>query len=640
MLEEYEKIKKATLDYLDRCIKAVKGMDCKDVARQLELYEHEIRLRRFNIAVVGDVKRGKSTLINTLLGQDNDRLSPVDFKICTGSIVHYMDVSCLQERDTPHALVYTYGDSEPQRVDLAEIGEYIRESGNKDNYRNIDCIEIFGDFPLLHSCCLVDTPGANAVVEHHGELVNNFLPHADAIMMTVMASQPLTPSEAKMVKNISVDAQRRIFYLLTQIDAENPKDLPRICEHVSRQIEKNGLRRPNNIYKIACKPVYDALCRHLPVEEIDKLRSKWGVERLETELERFILQSSDSSKAFVKHAENAIRLVRAFFEQRQQANRELAELHSTDAEEMLKELARIKELYQGLEKKLNERIKSFEKEWNENTKTALERLDSVLNNLAKGNSAGEAVSRLKDEFSLQNSLNPDSLTFGVWADERILSIGNTYAGLYEQLDKNIRQDVQNFLDELSSGCLLSPGGSLAAASLVASVVRSAWSNGQSREMADLVWLRQTAQYVGEECDKTMKTQQRCNTARTVVDVIGIASKLIPYPGVKVGVSVVLEVASKIVDSIDDPAHAEQVIKNAIASMQGGANAYMHEYHRALAKKMESVGADVETQLAGVKRIIAKLDPAVKEHALQENADLAELLELGSEICNSIVSDKL
>ena len=625
MLEEYEKIKETTLEYLGRCIEEVGEMGCRDVARQLELYEHEIRSQRFNIAVVGDIKRGKSTLINTLLGQDNDCLSPIDIDICTGCIVHYMDVSCLPERETPHARVYTDGDPEPQRVELADIGEYIRESGNKDNWRNIDCIEIYGDFPLLHSCCLVDTPGANAVIKHHGELVNNFLPHADAIIMTVMASQPLTSSEARLVKNISENAQRRIFYLLTQTDAENPKDLPRICERVSRQIEQNGLHRPGSIFKVACKPVFDALCSHLPQEKIDELRSKWGVERLETELERFILQSSDSGKTLAKRAENATRLVRSFFQQRQKANRELAELHSADPGEMRDELARIKKLYQGLEKNIKDRIKSFEGGWDNNTQTVLARLAAVLKKLTGEN--------LDAKHSLSNLYDLESLISDIWTDGQKPSGGNAYVSVCNELDENIRQDVQNFLKELSSGSQLSPGAPLAAASLVASVVSSAWLGGQSIEMADLVWLRQNAQYVSEECRKAITTKKRCDTARSVISVADVASEFIPHPVAKGVALIAKKIASQIVDLVDNHEQVKQALKEAIADIREESNAYKQEYRRALDKKMESVGADVEAQLEGVERIIAQLDSSVKEHALQENAELDELLELGTVICN-------
>ena len=100
MFENYEETRERACRFLETCIKAAKEMNENNLAKQLETGILDLRSLHFNIAVVGDIKRGKSTLINTLLGQKTDALSPIDSEVCTGAITHYMDLS---ERREPAA---------------------------------------------------------------------------------------------------------------------------------------------------------------------------------------------------------------------------------------------------------------------------------------------------------------------------------------------------------------------------------------------------------------------------------------------------------------------------------------------------------------------------------------------------------
>ncbi len=68
MFENYNKSKEEILQYLADCISQARELEMPLVANQLEQCVLDIRALRFNIAVVGDIKRGKSTLLNVLLG--------------------------------------------------------------------------------------------------------------------------------------------------------------------------------------------------------------------------------------------------------------------------------------------------------------------------------------------------------------------------------------------------------------------------------------------------------------------------------------------------------------------------------------------------------------------------------------------
>ena len=378
MFENYNKAKEQILQYLADCVSQARELDMPLIANQLEQCVLDIRTLRFNIAVVGDIKRGKSTLLNVLLGQDSDQLSPVASEVCTGGIIHYMDLSCLPEETEPHARVFTYGRQQPERVALEEVRNYITEEGNPGNERQVSRVEIYGNFPLLHSCSLVDTPGANAVIERHGDMVYDFLPRADAIIMTVMAGQPVTSSEAAMLKALAADAQRRVFYVLTKVDAENPRDLPEICHYMKGKIAEQGLVAPDTIYKIAARPVFEARCSHKPQEEIDSLRQQWGVADLERTLESFILKSSGGGRLLVKRVREATQKARQAFNDKKKANEALIETQDVNKEELQKEKQRLLAEFDRLKKGLEKKLASFSHQWDGITERSIAGLETLV----------------------------------------------------------------------------------------------------------------------------------------------------------------------------------------------------------------------------------------------------------------------
>lgn len=649
MLESYEKAKESAISYLNRCASAARQMKNTEIAKQLEQCILEIRALRFNIAVVGDIKRGKSTLINTLLGQENDDLSPIGSAVCTGCITHYMDVSCLDEPDRkPHARVYKYGSSEPENVDLFDIEDYITESGNPDNCLNVARVEVYGHFPLLHSCCLVDTPGANAVIERHGEIVNAFLPNADAIIMTIMADQPMTASEAQMVQNLSQDEQRRIFYILTQIDTQRPADLPSICTYISDTIAKRGLRRPDRIYQVACKPVFEAQCNHSPQGEIDSLRKQWGVASLEKELEQFILQSSNSGKMLVRRVSEAMATAGNFFEQKRTANLELVKLHDTDAEQMHKEKERILEELRSMEKRISRNIEQFEKEWDRLTEKAVHRLPDIKDELELRitntiNSAG-LLQSITNAFSLGNLV---AKAAKAPVEDYLEKVAARYNKLVTKLDEDIQEDVELFLKMTRSGSLVSGGGTVAIASAAAISINSAWGAGQAIFAAYSTWVAAATTASATAAQPgfwgtiagwfgygQVASTAAASTNAGAVLVSTLSTAIVPVIIAIVAMKLTGPLV-KFVSKLPVSGKVDDLLKKAGDDLRAMAGKNKETFLAELRDKLETMKADVENKLADIDDKIRRHDPAIKEQALLENQEVDKLLELGSRTSEEI-----
>lgn len=617
MLEKYEEVKGCALEYLKRCIDCAKNMQDTEVARQLEQCAHEIRALRFNIAVVGDIKRGKSTLINTLLGQDNDKLSPIGTAVCTGVVTHYMDVSCLPEADEPHAKVYTYGTSEPRRVGLESIGDYIRETDNKDNWRNVARIEVYGQFPLLHSCCLVDTPGAGAVVERHGELVYNFLPQADAIIMTIMADLPVTASEAQMLRELSADTQRHIFYALTQIDTQNPKFLPQTCAYVLGKIEQNGLMRPSSLYQVACKPVYEALCEHLPEAEISALRSKWGVEHLEQDLESFILKTSVNGSNLAKRIHEAVGKAKRAFQDKKNANEEIIKLHDVDAQQIHDEKERVMKEFQALEKKVDSMIVHFKDDWDRITEKAvhqLPNLQSCLEERIKGVlDDADTIASIKNNFELGKIVS--RFAKGP-LDDFQNQISEKYSRLVSDLDANVHREVELFVRVSVQNDGLSQGGgavvSAVAAAAVGAVVTAGYTVVSAAVAVPTFW----------------------GIVIGIPTIFSAAVSAVPLLVAGVFMYKCAGPLAKAIAKLSLPNRVEELLNLAERELRNKANADKESIVNSLRKTMVNVKTELETKLNDLDDRLANMDPSLKEQALLENKQLYELLNEGQTVAEN------
>jgi hypothetical protein len=109
--------------------------DCLDQARALEGIDRDacarlsLKLKKhtFNLVVAGEFKRGKSTVINALLGAD---LLP------TGVIPLTSVVTRLQYGDIP-AVTVSFDNGDLRAVELDALPDYVTERGNPKNAKNV-----------------------------------------------------------------------------------------------------------------------------------------------------------------------------------------------------------------------------------------------------------------------------------------------------------------------------------------------------------------------------------------------------------------------------------------------------------------------------------------------------------------------
>ncbi|MCT2586457.1 dynamin family protein [Actinophytocola gossypii] len=181
-----------------------------DAAKWVE----EIRAKRRgspSAVVVGETNRGKSSLVNALLGQPG--LSPVDAEVATATYLVFGHAEQWEAR-----ACYP-GQLAPVPVDLAELIDWVSAAHQlPPGQLPPRYVEVDGPVELLEKLTIVDTPGVGGLDSVHGELAAEAAASATALLFVVDASAPFTLGELNFLANVGERVETVVF-ALSKVDA-------------------------------------------------------------------------------------------------------------------------------------------------------------------------------------------------------------------------------------------------------------------------------------------------------------------------------------------------------------------------------------------------------------------------------------
>lgn len=178
------------------------------------------------MVVLGEFKRGKSTLVNALVETD---------VVPTGVLPLTAAVTAVRHGAEPRLLVSLAAGGRHE-LPLGQIADFATETGNPGNRRGVRLLTIELPAPLLAvGIQLVDTPGIGSIHAHNTETSLAFLAQVDAALFTLAADQPLSGAEEVLVREA---AQRipQIFFALNKLDHLVPDEHEETIEFVRERL--------------------------------------------------------------------------------------------------------------------------------------------------------------------------------------------------------------------------------------------------------------------------------------------------------------------------------------------------------------------------------------------------------------------
>ena len=184
--------------------------------RKLTDLSNRLSEGRFHLAVLGQFKRGKSTLLNALTGEP---VLPVGVVPLTAA------PTFIQFGELPKIRV-SYQDSRPAEEfpgasaeeRCAYLASFVTEKGNPQNRRGISEVQVDLSAPILSGgVVLIDTPGIGSTYRHNTTATLNFLQQCDAALFLVSADPPITEVELEFLRQVR-EKVPRLFFVLNKID--------------------------------------------------------------------------------------------------------------------------------------------------------------------------------------------------------------------------------------------------------------------------------------------------------------------------------------------------------------------------------------------------------------------------------------
>jgi GTP-binding protein EngB required for normal cell division len=217
------------------------SVGAEPLARQAQALAQRVAEERFFVACIGQFKRGKSTLLNALVG------SAV---LPTGVVPVTAVVTVIRHGSTPRARVHLSNGARHE-IAVSSIGDYVSEEHNPLNRKGVSVVEVFFPSPLLASgMCLVDTPGIGSVFAGNTAVTREFVPHIDAALVVIGADPPISGDELDLIEEVSRDVTD-ILLVLNKADRLVERDCDEAVAFARRTLSERLGRPVGPVFRVS-----------------------------------------------------------------------------------------------------------------------------------------------------------------------------------------------------------------------------------------------------------------------------------------------------------------------------------------------------------------------------------------------------
>ena len=239
--ELIERIQGEFADLLGLMIKQAQTGELSEHPTSLEAYQDKLRSQNYQVLVVGEAKRGKSSFINALIGRS---ILPTDVSVTTCQVFRICDAST-------DAYRVRFADGSAKEITADELPLYgsqtVRDRQGLPTLNEIvHWIEV--DTPahfLPKGVCLLDTPGLGSLYAAHAQITQRFVRQADAVIF-VLESQPIVQEELDFLETL-LAVTPNIFFIQTKIEAHTKKTWQGILQRNQEILQKRFGNRLANM---------------------------------------------------------------------------------------------------------------------------------------------------------------------------------------------------------------------------------------------------------------------------------------------------------------------------------------------------------------------------------------------------------
>jgi len=271
MLNSYSKTKSELNDIITDFGNTAVSKHSKETA---QLIGNKLEANIFSLVVVGQFKRGKTTLINALLGQN---ILPMGIIPLTSAI------TILNYGEELKINVF-FENGVQKEITLDDLPQYVTEKYNPENKKMVNRVEVaYQSQYLKNGVQIIDTPGVASVHEHNTRTTYQYLSKADAAIFLISIDPPLTQAELIFLRDLK-NKVSKIFFIQNKKETVSDSDRQESLDFTKKVIEERAGFKDPVIYLLSAK---DALEGKMD-NNLEKV-AKSGLLDFEQSLEQFLL---------------------------------------------------------------------------------------------------------------------------------------------------------------------------------------------------------------------------------------------------------------------------------------------------------------------------------------------------------------
>ncbi len=250
-LRDYEQYKFALADVVRAMSDQFDSTDSEWRERFRDLFA-KLADDRFNLAFIGRFSRGKSSLMNAILGRP---CLPV-------GIVPLTSVITTVSYGSKDQVVLRFdGSMLTQEIPVSALPQYVTRHGNPGNMKRIKVAEVHVRADVLRrGFHFVDTPGLGSAIAENTRTTESFLPEADAFLVVTSFESPLSEEEIRILRDISPSA-RRIFVAINKQDLARPEEREEVAAFVRGQLAAIFGDDPPRVFALSARDGLEARVR-------------------------------------------------------------------------------------------------------------------------------------------------------------------------------------------------------------------------------------------------------------------------------------------------------------------------------------------------------------------------------------------
>ena len=225
---------------------------CTRQAGQVRQLADRMQKQEMTLAVIGQFKRGKTSLVNRILGDD---ILPVGIVPITAAVtrIRYQQQDGAEQAagteqpdgaERPDAEQNTAAHSARvwlrnglcEEVPAQELHRYISEQENRNNELGVAEVELCTDADFLKDgLVLVDTPGVGSVHENNSRSAYDFARESDGVIFMLSVDSPINQIEIDFLRDTRRFAGK-FYFVVNKIDIIDDEELQEYLDYCNALI--------------------------------------------------------------------------------------------------------------------------------------------------------------------------------------------------------------------------------------------------------------------------------------------------------------------------------------------------------------------------------------------------------------------